>query len=766
MNLAKDIFINHELFSNILDEDFSKKKFMARCLKELPLTELEEAIKFLEESKKKLSNISENLILKNMSVIINDGKRIETMKISDYSSLKAKLESTKQVVGQLDLNFTQKYLRVQKLYTMLQNIYKVKKLAINYKNFLQLTDELEKMLESKFDLIQASEKCQACLKILLKNEFEGLKFYDQKKKVLERSHQKILRLCENRLEKSLEGMNLMEVKNCFTAFGNLGILQERVQALTNQSLKQIYSTIKRFFSQKPKNFSTYQNSYFHPLNKPPAKEEASGGGRGIPSPLNLARFTNSAEKLSNQKSPQKKLNSRQMSYIDSTIKNLGDAKQDLHNILNTMLQNTLKIWMIEIGLDENQLFLNKSHLSKLFNLYHTKFRKILCQNFRNLIEYQNNYLINFFYVFGNASFLEAGLKDIFEKIKLFIGGYSSMDLSKNLAFYKFDDFKDLKKLGVSEALLKAGGSGYDEGLEDDLEVASVYQSVVKCVRFGFLGLFKGENQVFDFEALRDRIVEDCLEGSEWSISAVLANEINAIFSLFNYVLKNCKIDDFYPIQVISCVQNLLDTIFPGLHEHLTAQIYEEEGLSALELVRRKIKGTFKINELTMILSYQLATIQNSISNLKYELSQNLKEVQIKLLDEFCSQKEFFAKKFIEFNYDYLSEVSTETMAEFIDYFFDDNRIKLLFKIFMYRSKYSENELCLALAYWVGYLDAAEGDGKHAIDEDPYYRFDLGYLKAKILEYTEQKRGERGKFQKYIYGVVKTQILETPQPGPQ
>ena len=87
MNSAKDVLSKHEVFSKMLDNDYNRSDFTKKCLKEIPMIELSEAISFLKGALSQLDTISENMIIKNMGTIIRDGKRIENKKTSELEKI-------------------------------------------------------------------------------------------------------------------------------------------------------------------------------------------------------------------------------------------------------------------------------------------------------------------------------------------------------------------------------------------------------------------------------------------------------------------------------------------------------------------------------------------------------------------------------------------------------------------------------------------------------------------------------------------------------
>lgn len=207
MNQAKDLLSKHDVFCKIVAENYSKSEFLNYCYQQIPISDLPEAINFLKENKKKLSQISENLIIKNMESIIRDGKRIEDIQIADYEKLETQISSVKTGIQKLIFNYAKKIQKVEDSLQMLKNIYKVKKLAKNYKKLIELIKELAQMATKKNDLITMSEKCGEALTILEKHDFLGLKFYKKNRKIMEGLYSNVITEVKNKLEKSLETQN-------------------------------------------------------------------------------------------------------------------------------------------------------------------------------------------------------------------------------------------------------------------------------------------------------------------------------------------------------------------------------------------------------------------------------------------------------------------------------------------------------------------------------------------------------------------------------
>jgi len=101
------------------------------------------------------------------------------------------LNECKVKISNLKTNFCDKYERVKEINTKLKNIYQTKFLLANYYKFIQNQVALTKMMQKKYDPVNASEFVLKAIELSEKNDFSGLKFYEEKLAKLKEIHKEI-----------------------------------------------------------------------------------------------------------------------------------------------------------------------------------------------------------------------------------------------------------------------------------------------------------------------------------------------------------------------------------------------------------------------------------------------------------------------------------------------------------------------------------------------------------------------------------------------
>jgi hypothetical protein len=109
-----------------------------------------------------------------------------------------------------------------------------------------------------------------------------------------------------------------------------------------------------------------------------------------------------------------------------------------------------------------------------------------------------------------------------------------------------------------------------------------------------------------------------------------------------------------------------------------------------------MRSTFNVNETLLLLSIELASIQNAISLAKYSQSPESVSIEAAFFADFASQKEFFAKQFLEIGYEIAKGLPTDKLLTFLVFFLDENNAPILFKIFKSRKVMGEKEKVFSL----------------------------------------------------------------------
>jgi hypothetical protein len=184
---------------------------------------------------------------------------VDTKKAIDENFMRPNLENSKKKIASLKKNFSSRYENVQKIQIQLKNIYQTKFLLANYYKFIQNQASLSKMMQKKYDPVNASEFILKALELSEKNDFTGLKFYESKLASLKETHRQIVDDCETRMTKALEGFNFYEVKTIISALNNLQMLPVKLQEITNNYLKENFGTLRVCFTAGTEGFSGYEN---------------------------------------------------------------------------------------------------------------------------------------------------------------------------------------------------------------------------------------------------------------------------------------------------------------------------------------------------------------------------------------------------------------------------------------------------------------------------------------------------------------------------
>lgn len=669
MNSAKDILVNHQLFKGLLDENYSQSEFSVRCLKEIPTPELGEAISYLRDKMKQLENISENLIIKNLDSIIRDGNRLDESKTDDFETLQNKITESETAMKFIQTNFLSKYDAVENSYIRLQQTYATKILATGYLKFIESTENLAAMLNRKYDLLQASKLCRVCLDLVQLHDFEGLVKFTELFDSLKQSQALLHKQAEELLDKSLAGLNFFDSKHCFQAFANLGLLQRKVQEITNGFLKDNFSVIKALLTQPP--FS---------LDKELKLSEVS--------------------------------------------KHIQEYKLQIKRSINDMLENSLKAWVVEVGLDDLQHVLHGTNMVDLFRLYAGKMRSILIQSIEKLNSSRQKFMNNFNLFYSTVGFIVACFDELTEKILIFMINHPSSISSKLIPK------KDINLL---------------EGARE-------------CVTEGFQ-IFLEQSPLFDWSTLENSLSESIVNEEGWRISTSCFNTFNNTFILVCKVIESFNRQDHLVELLLSQLCVFFEALFEELHETLNSQIYDSETTDAVDLRRQKIRGSYKANEFLLFASKELSGVLNSLSKLSICESSKHEEHGVTmtsdLLNIVISQKQFFARSFLQFTHEHFQGLEKTGYTKFIMFFFDEDRIDILFRLLESKSSPNQKEKVVLLLFFCEYLDAVQSDGERTT-QSSLFQLSEDYLKQQLTRMLPTGRGSKGRYYesvRLIFGSV-------------
>lgn len=382
----------NQLLSELSSSDFDRNTWVVQQLKRLTRSELGEMAQQLQRQEKKINAASDALIMRNLKGIVDEGYQIQ-QSLDSQKEHAHLFESAEHKMDMLNDIFLEKYAKAEKAAIQLRNIREMSSLVSNYQKLIKWKLKLNEGLAKFGDMELLSESYSRCVQLIRTNDFSQLKGFERAKDEIEAARKIIISECETKIWRCLETQNVVECRGYLSALDNVGSLQSKVQELTNKLLRENFNELKSLLTET-------------------VEEEES-----------------------------------------TIIKELQSFKEKMKNvILGTILDNSIKMWVLETSIFERKCSVKDKELSKLFQLYFRKMESILVQTVNKLIESKAKFKKNHSMLFFNSPAFLAALQTLSEKLYMFIatmhnGAFANL---LSLADIQFIYKNELESLVVKE----------------------------------------------------------------------------------------------------------------------------------------------------------------------------------------------------------------------------------------------------------------------------------------------------------------------------
>ena len=363
------IFQTDSRFEELGKPDYDKKTFLLSLLHKMDKSDLVSLRDELKGCEKKVSTLSDSLILRNSHNIIEEAKRIQDSfphMNQDDDALVAALEKSEK----LEAMFIEKYDRVESSHRILKNLYCLKKVASSYARFISLKNKLVQNLSKANDLEQNSELFLKCNQLIAANHFEELALFEDHYRELEEARKTLQADCEGKLNAALESLSFIDAKNIVVSLDNLGLLQSKVQEIAHVLIKENVAMIKELVT---------TDIEIDEQDKTPALELFQG---------------------------------------------------KIKEMFGELLKNSQRIWVLEVSFFEKKDSIKEKSFASLFELFNKKMEIIFADTFRKLIELKAKFRNTHLAVFLNSGYIIRCLEEYIDKMYVFIATHNNTNIMR------------------------------------------------------------------------------------------------------------------------------------------------------------------------------------------------------------------------------------------------------------------------------------------------------------------------------------------------